>query len=156
MTESEVITRQRKWKPAEKAALPAEVEAEGGKVVMVAWQQGVEESPLDIWRSARKATAPAMCTAAAPKPIIKRRITKAASWVMSPRSRMVEVGLGGKKSANRGMCARPRTCLRPVRRASLATSVGGTRSVVGKMALAGWLPAGDGNAGVFGGGSHAP
>ena len=36
MTGSEIITRRRKWKSAEKAALLAEVEAEGGKVVVVA------------------------------------------------------------------------------------------------------------------------
>jgi transposase-like protein len=36
VTGSEIITRRRKWKPAEKAGLLAEVEAEGGKVVVVA------------------------------------------------------------------------------------------------------------------------
>ena len=66
MTGSEIITRRRKWKPAEKAALLAEVEAEGGKVVVVARRHGVSESLLYNWRSAGKATAPAMCAAAAP------------------------------------------------------------------------------------------
>ena len=64
MTGSEIITRRRKWQPAEKAALLAEVEAEGGKVVVVARRHGISESLLYNWRSARPA--PAMCAAAAP------------------------------------------------------------------------------------------
>jgi transposase len=66
VTGSEIITRRRKWNPAEKAALLAEVEAEGGKVVVVARRHGISESLLYNWRSAEKATAPAMCAAAAP------------------------------------------------------------------------------------------
>jgi len=66
VTGSEIITRRRKWKPAEKAALLAEVEAEGGKVVVVARRHGISESLLYNWRSARKATAPAMFATAAP------------------------------------------------------------------------------------------
>ena len=65
MTGSEIITRRRKWKPAEKAALLAEVEAEGGKVVVVARRHGISESLLYNWRSARKATGPAMCATTA-------------------------------------------------------------------------------------------
>jgi transposase len=64
VTGSEIITRRRKWKPAEKAALLAEVEAEGGKVVVVARRHGISESLLYNWRSAR--TASAMRSAAAP------------------------------------------------------------------------------------------
>jgi hypothetical protein len=30
MSRAEIVTRRRKWRPEEKAALPAEVEAEGG------------------------------------------------------------------------------------------------------------------------------
>ena len=60
MTGSEIITRRRKWKPAEKAALLAEVEAEGGKVVVVARRHGLSESLLYNWRSAWKATASAV------------------------------------------------------------------------------------------------
>jgi transposase len=60
VTGSEIITRRRKWKPAEKAALLAEVEAEGGKVVVVARRHGISESLLYNWRSAWKATASAM------------------------------------------------------------------------------------------------
>jgi transposase len=66
VTGSEIITRRRKWKPAEKAALLAEVEAEGGKVVVVARRHGISESLLYNWRSAWKATASAMRAAAAP------------------------------------------------------------------------------------------
>ena len=66
MTGSEIITRRRKWQPAEKAALLAEVEAEGGKVVVVARRHGISESLLYNWRSARKVTAPAMCAVEAP------------------------------------------------------------------------------------------
>jgi transposase len=65
VTGSEIITRRRKWKPAEKAALLAEVEAEGGKVVVVARRHGISESLLYNWRSARKATGPAMCATTA-------------------------------------------------------------------------------------------
>ena len=64
MTGSEIITRRRKWKSAEKAALLAEVEAEGGKVVVVARRHGISESLRYNWRSAGKATAPAKCAAA--------------------------------------------------------------------------------------------
>jgi transposase len=57
VTGSEIITRRRKWKPAEMAALLAEVEAEGGKVVVVARRHGISESLPYNWRSAVKATA---------------------------------------------------------------------------------------------------
>ena len=66
MSGSEIITRRRKWQATEKAALLAEVEAEGGKVVVVARRHGISESLLYNWRSARKATAPAMCAVEAP------------------------------------------------------------------------------------------
>jgi len=65
VTGSEIITRRRKWQTAQKAALLAEVEAEGGKVVAVARRHGISESLLYNWRSARKAMAPAKCAAAA-------------------------------------------------------------------------------------------
>ena len=60
MSGSEIITRRRKWKPAEKAALLAEVEAEGGKVVVVARRHGISESLLYNWRSAWKGAAAAV------------------------------------------------------------------------------------------------
>jgi len=49
--------RRRIWSAQEKAALLAEVDAEGGKVRLVARRRGVSESLLYNWRSARKAAA---------------------------------------------------------------------------------------------------
>ena len=49
--------RRRIWSAEEKAALLAEVDAEGGKVRLVARRRGVSESLLYNWRSARKAAA---------------------------------------------------------------------------------------------------
>ena len=60
MSEGEIITRRRKWSPAQKAALLAEVEAEGGKVAVVARRHGISESLLYNWRSAWKAAAAAV------------------------------------------------------------------------------------------------
>jgi transposase len=58
MSEVEVLARverRRRWTPAEKAALLAEVEAEGGKIRVVARRHGISESLLYNWRSAKKA-----------------------------------------------------------------------------------------------------
>jgi len=49
--------RRRIWSAQEKAALLAEVDAEGVKVRLVARRRGVSESLLYNWRSARKAAA---------------------------------------------------------------------------------------------------
>ena len=49
--------RRRIWSAEEKAALLTEVDAEGGKVRLVARRRGVSESLLYNWRSARKAAA---------------------------------------------------------------------------------------------------
>lgn len=49
--------RRRIWSAQEKAALLAEIDAEGGKVRLVAQRRGVSESLLYNWRSARKAAA---------------------------------------------------------------------------------------------------
>jgi transposase len=57
MIEAEIISRRRKWRPEEKAALLAEVEAEGGRVSLVAQRHGVSESLLYNWRSAWRAAA---------------------------------------------------------------------------------------------------
>jgi transposase len=48
------------WNVAEKAALLAEIDAEGGKVRLVARRHGISESLVYHWRSARKAAALAM------------------------------------------------------------------------------------------------
>lgn len=64
MAEVEIVARverRRKWTEAEKAALVAEVEAEGGKVSLVARRHGVAESLLYNWRSVCKAAAAARC-----------------------------------------------------------------------------------------------
>lgn len=52
-----VVERRRHWTPEEKAALLAEVEAEGGRVLMVARRHGISKSLLYNWRSAWKAAA---------------------------------------------------------------------------------------------------
>lgn len=52
--------RRRMWSAEEKAALLAEIDAEGGKVRLVARRHQVSESLLYNWRSARKAAAVAM------------------------------------------------------------------------------------------------
>lgn len=52
--------RRRMWSAHEKAALLAEIDAEGGKVRLVARRHRVSESLLYNWRSARKAAAVAM------------------------------------------------------------------------------------------------
>ena len=51
------IERRRIWSVQEKAALLAEVDAEGGKVGLVARRHRISESLLYNWRSARKAAA---------------------------------------------------------------------------------------------------
>ena len=51
------VERRRKWTAQEKAALLAEVEAEGGKVKLVARRHRISESLLYNWRSAWKAAA---------------------------------------------------------------------------------------------------
>jgi transposase len=51
------VERRRKWRPEEKAALLAEIEAEGGRVKVVARRHQISESLLYNWRSAWKASA---------------------------------------------------------------------------------------------------
>jgi len=48
------VERRRKWSPEEKAARLAEVEAEGGRVKLVAGRHRISESLLYNWRSAWK------------------------------------------------------------------------------------------------------
>jgi transposase len=52
--------RRRIWSAEEKAALLAEIDAEGGKVRLVARRHQISESLLYNWRSTRKAAAVAM------------------------------------------------------------------------------------------------
>ena len=61
MSDGEIVARverRRKWTAAEKAALLAEVEAEGGKVRLVARRHQIAESLLYNWRSTWKMAAP--------------------------------------------------------------------------------------------------
>jgi transposase len=58
MAETEIIARRRKWTPEEKTALLAEVDAENGRVAMVARRHGLSESLLYNWRSVAKAPIP--------------------------------------------------------------------------------------------------
>jgi transposase len=51
------VERRPKWTAGEKAALLAEIDAEGGKVTVVARRHRIPESVLYNWRSARKASA---------------------------------------------------------------------------------------------------
>jgi len=51
------VERRRKWSAEEKAALLAEIEAEGGRVTVVARRRGISESLLYNWRSAWKMAA---------------------------------------------------------------------------------------------------
>lgn len=63
MTEVDILApsdRRRIWSAREKAAFLAEIDAEGGKVRLVARRHGISESLLYNWRSARKAAAVAM------------------------------------------------------------------------------------------------
>ncbi len=57
MSQAEIVARRRKWRPEEKAALLAEVEAEGGRVSVVARRHGISDSLLYNWRSAWRAAA---------------------------------------------------------------------------------------------------
>jgi transposase len=50
-----VVARRRLWTAEEKAALLAEVDAEGGRVLLVARRHGISKSLLYNWRSAWKA-----------------------------------------------------------------------------------------------------
>jgi len=62
LTDGEIVSRierRRKWTVAEKAALLAEVEAAGGKVMVVARRHRISESLLYNWRSAWRAAAAA-------------------------------------------------------------------------------------------------
>ena len=63
MTEADILgpsDRRRIWSAEEKAVRLAEIDAEGGKVRLVARRHQISESLLYNWRSARKAAAMAM------------------------------------------------------------------------------------------------
>jgi transposase-like protein len=56
LAEAEIIARRRKWSAEQKAALLSEVEAEGGRVAVVARRHGLSESLLYNWRSSWQVT----------------------------------------------------------------------------------------------------
>ena len=67
-----VVERRRQWTPAEKVALMAEVEAEGGRLSVVGRRHGISTSLLYNWRSGWKAAAlSARATAVRPAEFIQ-------------------------------------------------------------------------------------
>jgi transposase-like protein len=64
------VERRRKWTAQEEAALPTEVEAEGGKVTVVARRHRITESVLYNWRAACKAAAAAVMRTPVAAPFI--------------------------------------------------------------------------------------
>ena len=61
-----MVERRRQWTPEDKAAVMAEVEAEGGQVSVVAQRRGISKSLLYNWRSAWKAASLAARARAVP------------------------------------------------------------------------------------------
>jgi transposase len=66
-----IVERRRRWAPEQKAALIAEVEAEGGHVSMVARRHGISASLLYNWRSACKAALAVRAMAARPAEFVQ-------------------------------------------------------------------------------------
>jgi transposase len=85
-----VVERRRQWSPEHKAALLAEVEAEGGQVSVVARRHGVSTSLLYNWRSAWKAAALARATAVRPAEFVQLGVVADASG----ESSTVPMGVG--------------------------------------------------------------
>jgi transposase len=83
------IERRRKWTAQEKAALLAEVEAEGGKVTVVARRHRISESVLYNWRAAWKAAAsvmhPPMATPFIPLGVLGGSGYRATSMLAPPK-----------------------------------------------------------------------
>jgi transposase len=66
-----IVERRRRWTSEQKAALMAEVEAEGGHVSMVARRHGISASLLYNWRSACKAALAVRAMAARPAEFVQ-------------------------------------------------------------------------------------
>jgi transposase len=79
-----VVERRRQWTPEQKAALLAEVEAEGGRVSVVAHRHGMSTSLLYNWRSAWKAAAAARGTAIEPAAFVQLGVVAEASGHRGP------------------------------------------------------------------------
>jgi transposase len=74
-----VVERRRQWTSEEKAALMAEVEAEGGRVSVIARRHGISTSLLYNWRSAWRAALSARATAVRPAEFIQLGVVAEAS-----------------------------------------------------------------------------
>lgn len=79
-----VVERRRQWMPEEKAALLAEVEAEDGRVSVVARRHGISTSLLYNWRSAWKAAAAARGTAIQPAEFVQLGVVADTSGQSGP------------------------------------------------------------------------
>jgi transposase len=79
-----VVARRRQWTPEEKVALMAEVDAEGGRVSVVARRHGISDSLLYNWRSAWKAAALARTAAPTPVGFVQLGVVADASGPSSP------------------------------------------------------------------------
>ena len=79
-----VVARRRQWTPEEKVALMAEVDAEGGRVSVVARRHGMSNSLLYNWRSAWKAAALAQAAARTPAGFVQLGVVAEASGPNSP------------------------------------------------------------------------
>ena len=84
-----VVERRRQWTAEQKAALVAEVEAEGGQVSVVARRHGMSTSLLYNWRSAWKAATMAARSTAVravrPAEIVQLGVVAANGTGESPR-----------------------------------------------------------------------
>jgi transposase len=79
------VERRRQWTPEQKAALIGEVEAEGGRVSVVARRHGISTSLLYNWRSAWKAAArAAQATAVRPAEFVQLAVVTDASGDSPP------------------------------------------------------------------------
>src|SRR3954464_3523541 len=90
------VERRRKWSIVEKAALIAEVEAEGGKVKLVAQRHRISESLLYNWRAAWKAAAAAGSSAAVefvPLAVVGEADTAAPARRAEARAGAIEIAL---------------------------------------------------------------
>jgi transposase len=107
------VEPRRTWSAEEKAALLAEVDAEGGKVRLVARRHRISESLLYNWRAAAKAEAAALRTPAAPafiplgmvggantvKQVVQRHPSGGAIEIALPDGARIKVGAGVNEAA---------------------------------------------------------
>jgi len=100
----------RTWSGEEKAALLAEIDAEGGKVRLVARRHRISESLLYNWRSAAKAEAAALAPPAfiplgvvgganPAKPVPRRHSSGGGIEIALPDGARINVGAGVNEAA---------------------------------------------------------